>query len=462
MAELPYSPAKGAQLEEANYLGLCMEIMKNTQSELSLNLRFLDVALSALSPAPDSSISEKGNGLGFATDGGSFFFNPEALSGAYLQSRIRVNRIFLHSLLHCIFCHFAGTRQRDPFLWDLSCDIAVEYIADSMQKPGLRLPKNPVRDEFCQLLLKGGETHRALTVLNAESIYRALREMNPDTARLTALSRLFARDNHALWYEKQDPPNIRMQLALKNKWQDIREKMQTALETGDKDPGRERDPLYEDLRAENKRRYDYRDFLRRFSILKEELHTDEDSFDYIYYTYGLSHYGNMPLIEPLETKEIFAIEEFVIVIDTSFSTSGDLVRKFLSETWSILSERNSFFRSVHIRIIQCDDRVESDVRITSPEEMEAYLQDFKLIGQGGTDFRPAFAYVNSLIKQHAFQKLRGLIYFTDGKGIYPLKRPPYETAFVFLDDDYQDHDVPPWAMRLVIKSEDLKNTETAK
>ena len=31
--------------------------------------------------------------------------------------------------------------------------------------------------------------------------------------------------------------------------------------------------------------------------------------------------------------------------------------------------------------------------------------------------------------------LGGLIYFTDGQGTYPTRRPAFETAFVFLDSD---------------------------
>ena len=53
--------------------------------------------------------------------------------------------------------------------------------------------------------------------------------------------------------------------------------------------------------------------------------------------------------------------------------------------------------------------------------------------------------------------LRGLIYFTDGYGIYPAKMPPYETAFVFMKEDYQDIDVPPWAIRLILDEEDLES-----
>ena len=64
------------------------------------------------------------------------------------------------------------------------------------------------------------------------------------------------------------------------------------------------------------------------------------------------------------------IEEFVIVIDTSMSCSGDLVRKFLEETYHILAETESFFRKVHIRILQCDDAVRADQLITTGEVAE--------------------------------------------------------------------------------------------
>ena len=36
--------------------------------------------------------------------------------------------------------------------------------------------------------------------------------------------------------------------------------------------------------------------------------------------------------------------------------------------------------------------------------------------------------------------------------------PPYETAFVFMKEDYQDIDVPPWAIKLILDSEDLEES----
>ena len=199
------------------------------------------------------------------------------------------------------------------------------------------------------------------------------------------------------------------------------------------------DILAAQLKAE-KSRQSYADFLRKFSVLREELHADPDEFDLNYYTYGLRLYGNMPLIEPVESREVKKIQEFVIVVDTSYSTSGELIHNFLKETYTILTEQNSFFAKSRIRIIQCDDQVRMD------EEVK-------------TDFRPAFAYVNELLEQGVLKNLGGLLYFTDGKGIYPKKRPEYKTAFLFLDD-YDESAVPPWAMRLRVEQEDILAEET--
>ena len=83
--------------------------------------------------------------------------------------------------------------------------------------------------------------------------------------------------------------------------------------------------------------------MQRFSVLREEIGVDPEEFDLNYYTYGLKLYGNMPLMEPLESREVKKIREFVIAIDTSYSTSGTLVEQFLKETFSILTQKNSFF-----------------------------------------------------------------------------------------------------------------------
>ena len=76
-------------------------------------------------------------------------------------------------------------------------------------------------------------------------------------------------------------------------------------------------------------------------------------------------------------------------------------------------------------------------------------------GEGGTDFRPAFAYVDQMLENHEFEELKGLLYFTDGYGIYPGKMPAYKTAFVFMQEDYRDVDVPAWALKLIIEESEM-------
>ena len=86
------------------------------------------------------------------------------------------------------------------------------------------------------------------------------------------------------------------------------------------------------------------------------------------------------------------------------------------------------------------------------------MDHFELTGGSATDFRPVFAHVAELQKAGAFTSLRGLIYFTDGMGVYPQKRPPYDTAFVLLEEPPLSVKMPPWAIRLVL---DLPGLEKA-
>lgn len=120
--------------------------------------------------------------------------------------------------------------------------------------------------------------------------------------------------------------------------------------------------------------------------MQEEVHLDLDEFDLGFYTYGLKLYGNLPLIEPLESREVHKIKEFVIVIDTSDSTSGALVTGFLEETFSILKQKHNFFEKCHIRILQCDDKVQMDTKIESQKDLTHLLQEFSFVGGGGTVF----------------------------------------------------------------------------
>lgn len=193
---------------------------------------------------------------------------------------------------------------------------------------------------------------------------------------------------------------------------------------------------------------DYRHFLQRFTVPKEEAVLDMDAFDYIPYHYGLTYYGNMPFLEPLEYREVNGLDELAIAIDTSGSCSGSIVRRFLTETWNILSQRENFFSKMRLHLLQCDSILQEHRIFTSVEEWEEALPHIKILGHGNTDFRPVFSYLDRLIAGKEIRHLRGLLYFSDGDGIFPEKKPAYETAFIFLNRETEKHKLPDWAIRL--------------
>lgn len=258
----------------------------------------------------------------------------------------------------------------------------------------------------------------------------------------------------------RDPADDReRQEELASKWEDISRDIQLELETMVTRRGDEAGSLVAGLTALNREKYDYSDFLRRFATLHERMRVNDDEFDYIYYTFGLERYGNMPLIEPLEYKEDKAIHDFVIAIDTSESCSGDAVQGFMRKTYNILKQTESFNKRVNIHIVQCDAHIQEDAKITSLDQLELYLDDLQLRGFGGTDFRPVFDYVNLLVEKGELTDLRGLVYFTDGEGVFPRRQPAYDTAFVFLDDGYSDPQVPPWALKVILNERELEAKE---
>ncbi len=242
---------------------------------------------------------------------------------------------------------------------------------------------------------------------------------------------------------------------LSKMWEDISRQVQTDLETMSKKWGDKAGELTQSLRECNREKYDYTEFLRQFSSLGEEIMVNDDEFDYVFYTYGLEMYGNMPLVESLEYKEVKKIKDFVIAIDTSGSVKGDIVQKFITKTYNILKQSESFFTKVNIHIIQCDCKIQEDKKITDAKELDEYMKTMVLKGFGGTDFTPVFEYVEKLIKSKEITNIKGLIYFTDGYGKYPVNQPDYSTAFVFIDDNYNDFDVPSWAIRIVLGEDDI-------
>ena len=428
-----------------------------------MNLRFLDSALSQF-----KLVSYDGS---LATEGRHICYNPVEILKRYKSEKEVPVRDYLHLVMHCIFRHMFMSLNIDRPCWDLACDIAVEY---SVTELGLK--SAGARREVLQQKVYS-ELKQEIKILTAEKIYRYYLDKGISSVEMAQLRGLFYADDHFLWYETADAvagitgaggsgnssgeeggdasAQGSYSQSLSSVWQEISEKMQTDLETFSKQRGDKAGGLMQNLNAVNREKYDYTTFLKKFAVLGEAMKINDDEFDYIFYTYGLKMYEKMPLIEPLEYKEVKRIKEFVIAIDTSGSVSGELVQTFVQKTYNILKSTESFFSKINLHIIQCDAEIQEHVKITSQEEFDEYLKTMKIHGLGGTDFRPVFEFTQKLIDEKEFKNLKGLIYFTDGYGAFPAGKPGFDAAFVFIDDEYNNPDVPPWAIKLVLQKDEI-------
>lgn len=572
-------------------------ILNQSRYELSLSMRHLARALDRLPYEMDFNTQRMG------TEGERIHFHPEFIFQLFMESPQKLNRLYMHILLHCLFRHMFKNEDKKEELWNMACDIHVEYVLDSLDVDLLKRPAGEYRENTFQRL------EEKIKTLSAERIYQYLEEADLDYDAWERLEREFYKDDHVFWKvidrkdapgqegegdsdgaplplpedftpnesssqdskpsentsaqngassdgeskeEKNqeagnqepknqgaDNPDSEKQGAenqgagnqesknqeskssgegsegegntgegnsgedsqgeakqedsqsgnssgkkqeerkkaenrkppgqekreereakkkrddLSKEWEDISKRTEQEIEHSSKEKQEEQGSLAWFLRLEQKKYTDFRDFLRRLSVDREEMEVDLDSFDYGYYYYGLEQYGNMPLIEENEYREGRKLQELVIAIDTSHSTKGEMVKGFLEETAGILKQKDAFFQKVKVHILECDDELRKDICLENVEDLEQYSKNFAVKGGYGTDFRPVFRYVSDLQKRGELKNLKGLMYFTDGKGRYPKEAPPYVTAFVFpKGEDIDDDNVPFWAMKLYQREKD--------
>ena len=408
------------------------KVLQLTRDELITELPFLSGALSGLIFRTDRRLSTS------ATDGETLFYQPGQQLRLFEDNPKYLSRLYLHSIFHCLFSHLWLRGDRDAYLWGTACDIAVEHTIDRLENRTLTRALSLIRQQVYREFEESGRP------MSAAVLYRYLQSLPSD--RVQAIQKDFFADDHVFWPKEKKLSEQAM--LLQKKWQDKGRQAERRRKQQGDDPDEGAQAMSMQLRTTRSGR-SYRQFLQEFMVMREELTIDPDEFDVGLYSYGLRLYKNMPLIEPLESKEDRRVRDFVIAVDTSYSTSGEPVKKFLRETFQLLTEQNSFFRSAKVHLIQADEKVQSDIVITSKDQIEKLFDDFELKGGGNTDFRPVFQYVDRLIEEDVFSQLCGLLYFTDGRGIYPQKQPKYKTAFLYVEP-YEEEAAPPWAIHYLL------------
>lgn len=479
---------------------LARRALEACRNQLFFENRFLEQALFRLK-------WEEGGAVYFGSDGGCLYYSADYMLKRYMQEPKQLMMDYLHTVMHCLYQHPFFVPQEQREYWDVAADIAVECILEEMSAEDIPLfdtPQGQARRNTIKRI------QDKINAMSAQKIFVFLLRNMPSDKDFLAffgmsfaeLCALFRRDEHRLWYadesteesstqqggmqskensteqgeiqskessaEKDDIQSKeyrirtddrgigRSQKQIQQVWKGVAEQMLMDLQSFSRHTrGDLSGNMVKTLQKLTREKFDYSTFLLKFAArLEERMQTDMDEFDYVFYTYGLRLDKRMPLIEPLEYKDKYLLREFVIAIDTSGSCEGELVEKFLTKTYNILRQTESFTSKVNIHLIQCDAVIQEDVTIQSQQDLEEYIAHFTLKGFGGTDFRPVFEHIERMMESGAIQRLEGLLYFTDGYGIFPAKPPKYKTAFVFLDQE-ENVKVPAWAMKVYIEEETL-------
>lgn len=419
------------------------------------------------------------------TNGNIFYYSPEDVCKKYKANKNNITRLLLHSLLHCSLLHIYNTDFKNQKLWNLACDICVEKIINDANIPCSQTEKTATQNNITKTL------SNKIKNFTAENIYYYLTSEKQSANDVKLYSDLFLVDNHKPWYENsffiiededetievearsiykkeddrggesQSGGNTLREFSNTNAenpedaWREITKQIVRDLDIFPSQMGYNMGNGLQILKAVIREKYDYNELLKKFIETDETLEINDEEFDYIYYTYGLKLYENIPLIEPLEYAEKGKIKKLVIALDTSGSVKGEIVEGFIRKTFSILDSTDFFKKTFEIHIIQCDSDIQDITIIKTPSELEKYMENLVLHGFGGTDFTPVFKYVDQLFEKSLKKELNGLIYFTDGDGVYPEKMPPYKNVFVIHDNGFDKSRLPIWATPLYIDKTNL-------
>jgi predicted metal-dependent peptidase len=357
-----------------------------------------------------------------ATDARAFYYNREFIDALPLDY---VQFMLAHEALHCALSHFARRQHRVKHRWDVACDHAINplLIEDGLKAP----PGTLLLDEF-----KG---------MTAEEIYPYIKD---DTDEETLDDHAYddAEGGQQSSDNNPNPPPPQKQRDF-GKSRDKPEEGQgdgSQPESDDRQHGSARpQPLSATEREQLSVQWQERmagaaqmalqagklsgslarlvDHLLQpqlpWRMLLARYMTAVARDDYSYMR--PSRREGAAILPSLRSSHI----DVAVVLDVSGSIKEAELNEFLAEVNAIKGQIQA-----RITLQACDDKLAAD----GPWLYEAW-EEIKLPrsfpGGGGTDFRPAFAWLETMDQRPDL-----LVYFTDALGEFPEREPDHPVLWL--------------------------------
>jgi predicted metal-dependent peptidase len=334
---------------------------------------------------------EDGSPITAATDGLSFFYNPEGIKNHTCQNLIW---LFAHEVSHVCWQHFVRQGDRHTTLWNIAADYAINSI----------LKKNnigkPIKDHLYD---------RKFDNMPAEQIYDILYK-DAKNIDIDALAKLLADKHLDMNKNKDGSPKSEEEIkSLVNKIKEDLLKAAQNCDAGNVPQGMDR--LIEQITNPQ---------LPWYELLKESIKSKIKSDFSFQKPNRRSSTMNGIILPSMKLDDQIDI---CIAIDASGSIDNNLLSKFMSEIYGIVSD----FINWNITIWSFDAKVHNVKSYSSDSDTD--ILAYKAKGGGGTLFEANWEFMkNNEIVPKLF------VVFTDMCPCNGWGDPDYcDTLFVGID-----------------------------
>lgn len=287
------------------------------------------------------------------TNGKRIAYNPAFFTGLPQEER---KGLIAHEIMHTLLGHPLRMKDRDSKVWNKACDYAINPL---LQESGIKLPAGALLDS-------------KFTAMSAEEIYKILIQDSN------------SKDQGKEYGEVEEPDETE---DIKEMEQECKQMLIEASNNA-KQAGKGISASIKEIIQELiEPKQNWKELLNRFF---SEFAKDDYSWirpNPRYLPSGMY----LPVLESLE------IIKLVFIMDTSSSMDREKLKSIIAE----MKEAMSVF-NISVIVIHCDLKV---------QKVEELTQDDEIVpeGRGGTQFQPAFDYVNENLED-----TKAIVYFTDG------------------------------------------------
>jgi len=329
-----------------------------------------------------------------ATDGKNILINNKFFSSLNSSEQ---NAVMLHEVLHLALLHVFRMNNRDSEVWNIAADIVVNDLIDL--NTSFTLPKGAIRDKSFRK--KSVEYVYEQLIKNKKKL-KLLKLHNPDLL------------SNKINETKCKQIDENEQHEIETYWKDNIQVLQKSAEIN-KDKGSIPGGLEAEIGTVLEPEVDWRTALWKFVA---KTPSDFDEYDRRFFYRGL-------YLEGLESESI----NVSVCIDTSGSVSDRLLEQFMGELKGILRSYPH---------VKCD-LFYADWSLNGPYEIDSIEGVPKVIGRGGTSFKPFFNYIKK--NNDHFNSNKALIYLTDGFGDFP-KDASAPTMWIVCKDGLETNQFP--------------------